>query len=730
MKGAARIKLFILFFSISGFSSFGQSRTETFLPDNWKFIYVKSGEFADKAPPEGAGWMNVNIPHSYGTENWSLKDYIRCPAWYRRIVKIPDNIKKRRLFLKFQAVSSVAQVFLNGERLGEHRGAFGAFVFEITNFVHPDADNLLELRVSNEKFTDIAPLAGDFCVPGGIYRPVSLIETDEICFTPLDHGSSGLTILQTKIGADEAVLDIAGQVSFLAKKNDGLTERPQMPIIMAFTNPNAKNNARRLLSISLIDATGRVVAQNNSEIIIQPYVTPEYRRRLVVKNPHLWNGRIDPYLYKVVAILKNNDTETDRVEHSVGLRSIAVDPEKGFLLNGKVLRLRGVNRHQDRMGSWAITARDEQEDISMILDMGANAVRAAHYQHSENFYSLCDKAGVLVWAELPLVSELGKGESFATTSRNQLLDLIRQNMNHPSIFAWSLFNELTPPTQDAHRILSDLNKLAHSEDPSRPTIAASSNNWWPEMNSITDWLGFNTYPFWYSGNDPGKMYDDRRYIPRIPAFCIGEYGAGASVNQHKNITGIEDWSIPKSFWHPEEWQTYCHKRIWAAIVKRPYVWGSFAWVMFDFVSWNRNEGDQPRVNDKGIVTGDRKVKKDIYYFYKSNWSEEPVAYIASRRYVKRGNALTPVEVFSNAEEVELKVNGRIIGTLKPDSLRCANWSGIKLSRGNNSIKITARFSNGQKLTDSCIWEYIPGYKEDYVGKGGFVWEEKETNALN
>src|SRR5208283_2590774 len=422
-----------------------------------------------------------------------------------------------------------------------------------------------------------------------------------------------------------------------------------------------------------------------------------------VPQPHLWNGRLDPYLYKAVIELRSGDSVVDSVEQPLGLRFYSVDPDKGFFLNGKPYHLHGVDRHQDRFNKgWAISGADMDEDLQLIKEMGATVVRCAHYQHSDYFYSLCDKAGILVWAEIPQVNEITASEQFEETSRNQLLDLIRQNINHPSIFAWSLFNEIAlRETPDPQRELQDMNNVAHSEDPTRPTIAATCTDKLPEMNKIPDWLGWNIYPGWYRGTrgDFGHEMDRLRDTSRQGGFCVSEYGAGANVTQHE-----ENPKQPKTGgpWHPEEWQALVHESAWAAMKERPFVWGTFVWNMFDFAVATRHEGSIPGRNDKGLVTYDRKTRKDAFYFYKANWSDEPVLYITSRRFSERTNALTSVKIYSNADKVELLLNG------KSQAWRtdCTNgvfiWPDVQLKAGDNRVEARAE-RHGQKLNDSCVW---------------------------
>lgn len=659
-----------------------QIRQAARLDSGWRFML---GDTSDAAKPQfdDREWQSVALPHNWGwQEAQSGRQYYRGPGWYRRNLNIGPPKPDRRYFLRFEAAGSVADVYINGKLLGQHRGAFGAFCFEITQSMSSSGTNLLAVRVSNAPERDVAPLSGDFCVFGGLYRPVHLIETSEICFAVTDHASPGVAWYQSQVSGEEALLDVTSQISNTTTKDVELTLR-------AF----------------VLDASGNVAAENSQPILIPQNVTAPFASRVTVTRPHLWDGRIDPYLYKAVVELHAKDGSlVDAVEQPLGLRSYNVDPEKGFFLNGKPYHLHGVNRHQDRINEgWAISEADMDEDMRLIKEIGCTAIRCAHYQHSDEFYSLCDSAGILVWAELPQVDEIDPGPQFAETSRGQLLDLIRQNINHPSIFVWSLFNELWPGRPDPHRELQDLNIVAHGEDPTRPTIAATSHGKLPQMNKIPDLLGWNIYPGWYPGwgskDSCGVVLDTRRLSSRRGGFCVSEYGAGANVEHHE-----QDPKQPKTDgqWHPEEWQSLVHEAAWTAMKSRPFVWGTFVWNMFDFTSYNRHEGGIPGRNDKGLVTYDRKTKKDAFFFYKANWSGEPTLYVTSRRFTVRTNALTDVKVYSNAKEVELVVNGISRGK-HSDAVNCIfRWKNIKLQPGVNHIETQAEI-RGQTVRDRCEW---------------------------
>jgi beta-galactosidase len=656
-------------------------RESTLLQSGWQF---KQGDArgAERPDYDAADWQPVSLPHNWGWEQAQKgENYLREPGWYRRDLNLGKPQAGRRYFLRFEAAGSAAAVYLNGKLLGEHRGAFGAFCFEITHALASGGTNLLAVRVGNAPDPDIAPLSGDFPVYGGLYRPVHLIETADENFTLTDHASPGVAWLQTSVTGTQAVLEVAAQISNGTKHNQPLT-----------------------LVASVLDAKGSRVAGSEQAITLMPNVTAPFFLRVVVPQPHLWNGRADPYLYRAVVELRSTNGVVDSVDQPLGLRFYRVDPDQGFFLNGKPYHLHGVDRHQDRPDQgWAISEADQDEDLQLLKEIGATVIRCAHYQHSDYFYGLCDRAGILVWAELPQVDKIGGSPEFAETSRNQLLDLIRQNINHPSIFCWSLFNELRPGNPDPHRELQDLNNVAHSEDPTRPTIAATCTDGWPQMNKIPDLLGWNIYPGWYPDWGPkedfGKLLDRDRNTSRPGGFCVSEYGAGANVTQHE-----QDPKAPRAGgqWHPEEWQATVHEAAWATMKARPFVWGTFVWNMFDFTSYWRHEGGLLGRNDKGLVTYDRKIKKDAFYFYQANWSDEPMIYLTSRRFTERTNAVTDVKVYSNAARAELFLNGKSQGTRENDGNAVFIWKDVTLGPGKNQVEARAEKS-GTPVSDSCVW---------------------------
>lgn len=660
------------------------ARQDLILSEGWSFIQGDPTG-AEKIEFQAEGQTVVTLPHCWGWEQAQRGEkYLQGPGWYRRVLDLGSPQKDRRYFIKFEAAGSVADVYLNGKWLGQHRGAFGAFCFELTANLSASGTNLLAVRVSNAPEPDVAPLSGDFPVYGGLYRPVHLMVASAQHFVLTDHGSPGVAWLQTSVSAKRAVLDVTAHISNGSKKMQSLT-----------------------LVARVLDAQGSEVMNKTTDIVLQPLATEPFNVQTELADPHLWNGRKDPYLYRAIMELRAGGEVIDSVEQPLGLRSFYVDPDKGFFLNDQPYHLHGVNRHQDRQDKgWAISEADMDEDMALLKELGVTAVRCCHYQHSDFFYSLCDKAGILVWAEIPQVDKINGDAKFGETSQSQLRDLIRQNINHPSIFTWSLFNELRPNNgrnADPHRELQDLKIVANGEDPTRPATAATCTTNLPQMNKIPDLLGWNVYYGWYGDWGPLSDYDPMRamyrYTSRHGGYAVSEYGAGANVMQHE-----ENPRKPKNDgqWHPEEYQAIYHEAAWPQLKAAPYVWGTFIWNFADFASYWRHEGGIPGRNDKGLLTFDRKIKKDAFYYYKVNWSDEPTVYITSRRFAERTNAVTDVKIYSNASESELTINGVSQGMRKNDGNGVFVWKEMRLSRGENVIKATAQ-KDGRPVTDSCKW---------------------------
>ena len=654
----------VVLFMLYGMSMFAQ-RQDILLNNDWNFRFSHQVQKGTE--------VRVDLPHTWNAQDaLSGKiDYKRGIGNYEKNLFIRSEWKGKRLFIRFEGVNNIADVFINRRHIGEHRGGYGAFIFEITGKVEYGKENSILVRVNNGEQLDIMPLVGDFNFYGGIYRDVHLLITDETCISPLDYASPGVRLIQDSVSHRYAKVRATVDLS-----------------------NGSSGNQKVELNVRLLDGQ-RVVKEGTKNVNLSGNEVMQQELTFEIDQPHLWNGRQDPFLYQAEVTLFRNGQMVDRVTQPLGLRFYRIDPDKGFFLNGKHLPLQGVCRHQDRseVGN-ALRPQHHEEDVALMLEMGVNAVRLAHYPQATYFYDLMDKNGIIVWAEIPFVGPGGYNDkgfvdlpAFRANGKEQLKELIRQHYNHPSICVWGLFNELTELGDNPVEYIKELNVLAHQEDTTRPTTSAS--NQMGDLNFITDAIAWNRYDGWYGGTpaDLGKWLD--RMHKDHPEICIAisEYGAGASI-YHQQDSLVK--TVPTSWWHPENWQTYYHIENWKTISSRPYVWGSFVWNMFDFGAAHRTEGDRPGINDKGLVTFDRKVRKDAFYFYKANWNrEEPMLYLTGKRNTVRTQRLQTITAFTNLSGAELFVNGKSYGKAIPDSYAILEWKNVELEPGENEIKVVS-----------------------------------------
>ena len=654
----------VVLFMLYGMSMFAQ-RQDILLNNDWNFRFSHQVQKGTE--------VRVDLPHTWNAQDaLSGKiDYKRGIGNYEKNLFIRPEWKGKRLFIRFEGVNNIADVFINRRHIGEHRGGYGAFIFEITGKVEYGKENSILVRVNNGEQLDIMPLVGDFNFYGGIYRDVHLLITDETCISPLDYASPGVRLIQDSVSHRYA----------------------KVRAIVDLSNGSSGNQEVEL-NVRLLDGQ-RVVKEGTKNVNLSGSEVMQQELTFEIDQPHLWNGRQDPFLYQAEVTLFRNGQMVDRVTQPLGLRFYRIDSDKGFFLNGKHLPLKGVCRHQDRseVGN-ALRPQHHEEDAALMLEMGVNAVRLAHYPQATYFYDLMDKNGIIVWAEIPFVGPGGYNDkgfvdlpAFRANGKEQLKELIRQHYNHPSICVWGLFNELTELGDNPVEYIKELNVLAHQEDTTRPTTSAS--NQMGDLNFITDAIAWNRYDGWYGGTpaDLGKWLD--RMHKDHPEICIAisEYGAGASI-YHQQDSLVK--TVPTSWWHPENWQTYYHIENWKTISSRPYVWGSFVWNMFDFGAAHRTEGDRPGINDKGLVTFDRKVRKDAFYFYKANWNrEEPMLYLTGKRNTVRTQRLQTITAFTNLSGAELFVNGKSYGKAIPDSYAILEWKNVELQPGENEIKVVS-----------------------------------------
>jgi beta-galactosidase len=656
-------------------------RSDRVLRTGWRFRpqYVP---IAKDLALDDSIWNSITVPLKLnGLDGQDGGDnYLRAPTWYRTHIEGSRKQKGQRRYLQFDGANTTAVLYVNGRRINEHRGGFAAFRFDITDALH-DGDNLIAVRVDNSPALDIPPLSADFTSFGGLYREVHLLTVNDLHIDLDDAGSSGVYLSTRDVSASGAELSARVRVT------------------------NASAEARDPgVKIVIRDADAAEVATLEDALAVPPGQTGELTLTRHIDNPHLWQGRQDPYLYTAQVELLQDGIRTDYVEQQFGFRSFGLDPNTGFSLNGEALDLHGVNRHQDRIDrGWAIGKAEHDEDMALILQLGANAVRLAHYQQASYFYDLCDSNGLVVWAEIPLVDSISDRPGFADNARQQLRELIRQNYNHPSILFWGIGNEQRMDDTPTNELLSELANLVDTEDPGRlSTYAHCCGATTANLVSHADTTGYNVYYGWYMGTTAqfGAFADQVHAARPSSPFAISEYGAGAGLSQHQDPPAAP---VPEGMFHPEEYQAQLHEETWAQMTTRPFLWGKFIWNMFDFAVDGRNEGDTPGRNDKGLVSYDRLTKKDAFFYYQANWTTEPMVHIAGRRNQMRGGPID-IKVYSNAAAVQLTVNGVQLAAPSSSAGHVFRWLQVPLGPGDNQVEAQA-ISEGNAIvaSDTVVW---------------------------
>lgn len=700
------------------------SRTSTALMTQWKFVQDDGLSDEQALASAASNWSTVSLPHTWNATDAATTaqstpttpTYKRGIGWYRLEFDHADA-KSATQWLQFDGASIVADVWLNGTKLGQHRGAFTAFRFDVTSVIKPGRNVLLvktdnRAATSDSSPTAIAPLGGDFNMSGGLYRGVSLVGTPSRAQIALDDfGSSGVFARSTAVAADKATVNVLAKLRNTSGADGNFT-----------------------VQAALVEADGTAVKTSASQSVsLKAGAAADLAQDLAVTAPRLWQGLADPYLYRLVVELKDAGGSTiDKVVQDFGIREMRFDADKGFFLNGKSVPLHGVNLHQDVQGkAWAITEADVDESFRQIKEVGANTVRLAHYPHSAYTVRQADKLGVVVWAELPLVNSTSvtrladpEATGFAENARMQLRELIRQQYNHSSIGIWSIANEVTGGTDAQNNVqplLTSLNKVAKEEDPLRITTLANQVTRNGDVvlpdtltqTGYTDSYSVNRYFQWYYGTSETQLGDNlddfHRRLPTTP-IGVSEYGAGNALTHHTDdvaggrVCQRDTSGATRICYQPEGYANYVHEKAYAQIVARPYLMGSWIWNMFDFGSGNRHEGDIGQTNTKGIVTFDRSVKKDVFYFYKANWTQTPVTYIAERRYTERAYASNNIKVYSNADTVALKVNGATVGTLAAAQcvLKVCEFKNVQLQPGANTV-VAEGVHGGSTVSDLVSW---------------------------
>lgn len=595
---------------------------------NFKWAFTKNAEKVPQTMPEK--WDYVTLPHTWNNIDGQDggNDYYRGKGYYAKELDREELFEAEEYYLEIQGANSSAEVYVNGRKLAQHDGGYSTWRVNMTDAL--EDKNLIVIVVDNSANERVYPQMADFTFYGGLYRDVNIIGVNHSHFALDYYGTPGLKVTP-EIEGGKAEVEIEVYLN------------------------NAEKDQELFYSVK--DKEGRTVAGRKTAV-------SDTKVKLSIPDVHLWNGRKDPYLYLAEVKLLQGDVQLDKVTTRFGCRTFEIDAQKGFILNGQSYPLRGVSRHQDRWGVGnALTADHHREDMDLICEMGANTIRLAHYQHDQFFYNLCDEKGMVVWAEIPYISKHMPGARENTIS--QMTELIVQNYNHPSIVVWGLSNEITMSGKSDEDLLDnhrELNALAHSLDPTRKTVVAcvSMCDTHDPYVQLPDVVSYNHYFGWYGGdtsmNGPwlDKFHEE---FPQIP-IGLSEYGCEA-LNWHT--------SDPQQGDYTEEYQAYYHEELIKQLFTRPYIWATHVWNMFDFGADARNEGGENGQNHKGLVTFDRKYKKDSFYAYKAWLSDEPFVHICGKRYINRVEPVTRVTVYSNQPEVELFVNDKSLGRQKSDT---------------------------------------------------------------
>lgn len=595
------------------------------LNQDWKFIQQDAGLPASLP----ADWQTVQLPHSWNAIDGQDGNgsYDRGKYWYAKTFETPKQpLTGGKVFVEILAAGQQATVYVNGTEVTYHEGGYSTFRADITSLCKDEGENLLVVACSNEYKDSVYPQSADFTFYGGLYRGVNLISVPEAHFDLEYYGGPGIQVTPKPCDCGGATFEI---VTYVKNTDENFT-----------------------VLYSVLDADGKEVASG---------CRPADSTGITLYVPDTKKWDIDsPYLYTVKAALQRRNETYDEISTRAGVRSFSCDPQKGFIMNGKETPLRGVSRHQDMLYKGnALTKEDHYRDAELIKELGANTIRLAHYQHNQYFYDACDELGFIVWAEIPFISVFNKDPEAHQNCISQLKELIIQNYNHPSICFWGISNEIliggiSEKLVENHK---ELNALAKELDPTRLTTIAHVSMTPVEspMHHITDVESYNHYFGWYGG----KMEDNGPWLDNFnkvhPDICLGlsEYGCEGIITYHGPNPACKDYS--------EEYQALYHEHMAKVLDERPWIWSSHVWNMFDFGCAARNEGGVAGRNNKGLMTIDRKTKKDSYYIYKAYWNKEPMVHLCGKRYAQRAGETTQIRVYSNLPTVTLYLNGEKVG---------------------------------------------------------------------
>ena len=642
--------------------------------EDWKFIKEDVGA---EAAVSAEGTM-LSLPHTWNNEDGQDggNDFYRGTCWYVKHFAAPEISEGEEVWLEFAGVAMSAQVYVNGTKAAEHQGGYSTFRANITDLLREE--NVLVVSADNSENRRVYPQKADFTFYGGIYRDVSLVIVPKAHFA-LDHfGGPGIKVTpKVETGASDGTV-----------------------LVEAWTQ-NAADGSN--VKIELLDGDGNMVAAADAKVA-DGYAEAQ----IAVKDVHLWDGIEDPYLYTVNLSLGEDVASLDQVSTRIGFRTYDVDPEKGFFLNGRSYPLCGVARHQDRRGAGnALTKEMHREDMDMICELGANTIRLAHYQHDPYFYDLCDERGMIIWAEIPYITEhMPEGRE---NTISQMTELVTQNYNHPSIICWGLSNEITTSggvTEDLMENHVILNDLCHKLDDTRLTTMAHVFILSTEdpIVMLPDIRSYNLYYGWYVGEvaENDAWFDNFHAAHPDAAIGLSEYGADATIQYQTGKTEKGDYT--------EQYQALYHEHMLAMWKERPYIWAMHVWNMFDFAADGREDGGELGVNHKGLVTFDRKIKKDAFYIYKAYLSKEKFVHVCGSRYIDRAEDVTEVKVYSNLPRVTLTVDGKEFAAKEGDKVFVFE---VPIS-GEHTIAASAVTEAGETLTDQISIRKVAEPNPDYI----------------
>ncbi len=647
--------------------------------NDWKFMKLPEEDLEQLPAAISAGNYDfssaeaVVIPHTWYQDD---DQYQGLCVYQKNIILSELGEKADKYILQFEGVEQQCKIYVNGTLIGEHAGAYATFAVEIPEIFCTENELTLTVFVTNKLTQDVITRDGDFTIFGGIYRNVNLLTASKNHFDYCYYGTNGL-IIRTK---------------YVESANRGMVNIEPHVVL-------ADDNA--VICYQIKDENGSVVSENQADA--------KRGMILAVEEPVLWNGLGDAHLYQLEAKLMVGGVCADETCYHIGFRTFSFDENQGMFLNGKHYRIHGVAIHQDFAGYFNAVGKEQiDENFALIQEIGANALRLSHYQHPKYTYDLCDQLGYPIWSEIPMI-KMYHSPAQLENAKSQLTELILQNIHRPSVFSWGIQNEVAMFREDdeVYERCEILSALVHMLDPDRVSAGANlySVKAKSQMNEKTDIVGYNIYFGWYYG----KVEDYREYIDKLHAtkphvkYGISEYGVDASPFLHSKSPVVKDYT--------EEFQSYFHENAYAIFEEKEYLWGSFIWNMFDFHSSRRDEGGIKFRNTKGLVTYDRKLKKDSFFYYKSKWSKEKVLHICSKRYENRADDYIDVKVYTNAKEVTLELNGNEILT-GPTSNCTYTFKHVPLLDGENKICVYANI-DGECIKDICVFRKVEKEDESY-----------------